>query len=278
MFRQEIADPKIRQNTGDIAMTNHLTAALALATAIFQRLAFAVVLALAIGLTLYSLLAIVALVPFPELALAFGGTAVTDAGHYALFGLTLLAITLCFYLPTNARVMALETSHRSFHMGMHDVARAYAVAHASDRAGTFTLSGEFDSVRERIDFLRRHPDLTDLEPPLLELAAQMSHLSRELADTYSDEKVARARDFLQARQREIADFNDRLDTAKATASEIRGWSQQVDLDEAVARSQLDRLREDLAEVLPELEPLDARDTAEDTEDDKVTPMPRMAAE
>ncbi|GGB13467.1 DNA repair protein [Allosediminivita pacifica] len=255
-------------------MTNHLTAALALATAIFQRLAFAVVLALAIGLTLYSLLAIIALVPFPELALALGGTPVTDAGHYALFGLTLLAITLCFYLPTNARVMALENSHRSFHMGMQDVARAYAVAHASDRAGNFTLSGEFDSVRERIDFLRRHPDLSDLEPPVLELAAQMSHVSRELAETYSEEKVARARDFLIARQREIADFNARLDTAKATASEIRGWTQQVDLDEAVARSQLDRLREDLAEVLPELGPLDARNT----EDDKVMPMPRMAAE
>ncbi len=256
-------------------MTGHLTEALALARAVFQRIAYAAVIVLALGLTGYSLLAALGTLPFPELALSFGGTPVEQAGASALYALTGIALTLCFFLPTNARVMALENSHRSFHMGMTDVARAYAAAHASDRAGNFRLAGEFDSVRERIDFLGRHPDLTDLEPPVLELAAQMSHLSRELAETYSDAKVDRARDFLKSRQREIADFNERLDAAKATASEIRNWTRQVELDESVARAQLDRLRDDLFELLPELAPEPAPATEQDH---KVTHISKIAAE
>ncbi|MFC2968339.1 hypothetical protein [Acidimangrovimonas pyrenivorans] len=71
-------------------------------------------------------------------------------------------------------------------------ARALARAHGGDREGVFALSSEFDSMRERLTHLRKHPDLSGLEPELLELAAQMSHLSRDLARVYSDEKVARA--------------------------------------------------------------------------------------
>ena len=87
---------------------------------------------------------------------------------------------------------------------------------------------------------------------MLEVAAQMSHVSRELAQVYSDSAVNRARDFLTARQQEIADFNARIDEAKAAAVEIRRWAEQVELDEAVALSQLDRLRDELSGLLPEL--------------------------
>ena len=51
-----------------------------------------------------------------------------------------------------------------------------------------------------------HPDLGALEPEILELAAQMSRISQDLAETYSDEKVDRARTFLQQRQQEIDTF------------------------------------------------------------------------
>ena len=64
---------------------------------------------------------------------------------------------------------------------MWDVAQAYQAAHAADRDGVFNLPSEFDSVRERIEHLRRHPDLGRLKPEILELAAQISHESRELA-------------------------------------------------------------------------------------------------
>jgi len=64
------------------------------------------------------------------------------------------------------------------------------------------MSSEFDAVRERLAYLRDHPDLDSLEPQVLELAAQMSHQSRELSDIYNDEKVTRAKTFLKQRQEE----------------------------------------------------------------------------
>ncbi|WP_020040223.1 hypothetical protein [Salipiger mucosus] len=182
----------------------------------------------------------------------FGDQIVPDAGIYVQLGITALAVGLLFFLPANGRIMALETSHRRFHMNMKDVARAYAASHRADREGVFKLPSEFDSVRERIAFLRDHPDLADLEPSVLEVAAQMSHISRELAQTYSDGNVQRARDFLTARQQEIEDFNIRIEEAKAVVNDMRTWHTRVELEESVAEAQLARLLEELDEILPEI--------------------------
>ena len=148
--------------------------------------------------------------------------------------------------------MQLETSHRQFAVGMQDVARAYAAVHAADRAETFQLSSEFDSVRERLAYLRDHPDLSTLEPAVLEMAAQMSHVARDLAEVYSDQKIARARSFLKQRQEEVELFNSRLDQAKAISNEMKHWMHEVELEESVAVAQLERLRDEMQEIMPEL--------------------------
>ncbi|WP_299937760.1 DNA repair protein [uncultured Pelagimonas sp.] len=221
--------------------------------AVFQRIAFGLMIALSLGLAGYSIACAFELAPWLELPLGFGDKIYLEAGKYVQIGVSALCLALCFFLPTNARVMALENSHRKFHMGMTDVAKAYALSHRSDRTGVFEMKGEFDSIRERIAFLRDHPELADLEPSVLELASQMSHVSHELATTYSDNKVARARDFLIARQQEIALFNERLENAKVAATEIRQWSEQVEMEEAIARAQLDRLKAELGDILPQLQ-------------------------
>lgn len=87
---------------------------------------------------------------------------------------------------------------------------------------------------------------------MLELAEQMSHVSQELAQVYSDRNVNRARDFLTARQQEVETFNERLESAKQLVREVRPWMDTIEMEEAVARSQLDRLRDDLREILPEI--------------------------
>lgn len=166
--------------------------------------------------------------------------------------LTALAISICFFLPTNRRIMRLENSHRSFAINMDDVSRAYAAVHAADRANSFRLSSEFDSVRERLSYLRDHPDLSTLEPALLEVAAQMSHISKELATVYADEKIERARTFLKQRQEEIDQFNARLIQAKAISTEMKHWLHEVELEESVASAQLDRLRAEMQEIMPEI--------------------------
>lgn len=113
---------------------------------------------------------------------------------------------------------------------MEDVTRAYMASHAADRAGTFTLSYEFDAVRERIVYMRDHPELENLEPEVLEVAAQMSASARDLAAVYSDEKVARAKTFLQQRHGEIEKQQDRIIRAHHSIAELRQWSQQVEVE------------------------------------------------
>lgn len=207
---------------------------------------------LAAGLVLTSVMAAFGLIPWPQIALFFGGKAVPQAGMWLQLGLTALMVLLLLYLPGNLRIARLERSHRSFAIGMNDVARAYAHAHAADRKGVFTLSSEFDSMRARMDHLRQHPDLRDLEPELLQLAAQMSFETRELARTYSDEKVARAKDFLRQRQADVQALQDRLTIARHTCDELKRWLQDVEAEERKAQAQIKRLEADLKEVLPAL--------------------------
>ncbi|MGR3321986.1 MAG: DNA repair protein [Pseudooceanicola sp.] len=256
----------------------------AAAVRVFQPVAMAALMVLTLALCAAALLAGFGVIARPELPLAWNGAPVDGAGMWLLGGAAVFTLGLCAFLPTNGRIMALERAHRDFSISMHDVARAYHAAHAADRQGAFRLSGEFDAVRERIAFLRAHPDLGALEPEVLEAAAQMSHVSRELADTYSEEKVNRARAFLRQRQEELEDFNDRLDTAKALTHDLRHWVEAVEMEEAVARSQLGRLKAELDDVLPELNLglagiRDAAADAETAEDKRnVVGMMRPAAE
>ncbi len=218
----------------------------------FQRLALVVFALAALALTGASIMAALGLWNWISLDLQYGGEPVENAGMYAQLALTVLAMGLCFFLPTNRRVMQLETSHRQFSVGMQDVARAYAAVHAADRAETFQMSSEFDSVRERLTYLRDHPDLSTLEPAVLEMAAQMSHVARDLAEVYSDEKLARARSFLKQRQEEVELFNSRLTQAKGISTEMKHWLHEVELEESVAVAQLERLRDEMREIMPEL--------------------------
>lgn len=233
-------------------MTATLKSAALLTQSILQRSAFIVFLVSALSLSAATIAAALGRMPWLEFSVAYGGILYGNAGQIAQIGLTVLAVLLCVFLPANARIMALETSHRPFNIGMQDVARAYHAAHAADRAGLFRLSSEFDAVRERLAYLSDNPDLGSLEPDLLEVAAQMSHISRELAEVYSDDRIARARSFLTQRQQEVEAFNARIDQAKQITRELKHWSHEVELEESVAASQLQRLRDDLREVLPEL--------------------------
>ena len=233
-------------------MTGHLRALAFLVQFLLQRLAVVVFALAALALVAVTVLAALGYAPWLGFSVSIGGTEYPQAGMYAQIGLTVLAVLLCFYLPANTRIMRLENSHRRFALGMQDVARAYAVAHSADRDGLFQLSSEFDAVRERLAYLREHPDLENLEPQLLEVAAQMSHISRELAEVYATDKVERARAFLKQRQEEVASFNERLARAKEITNDLKHWVHEVELEESVAASQLQRLQDELRDILPEL--------------------------
>jgi len=219
---------------------------------LMQRLAVLFFAACAAALIVATAMAALGYWAWVEIPFSYDGSVIENAGMYLQIAATILAAGICFYLPANARIMQLENSHRKFSVSMDDVARAYGVVHAADRGRTFQLSSEFDAVRERLAYLRDHPDLSTLEPALLEAAAQMSHISRELAEVYSDDKIGRARDFLKQRQQEVELFNARLDQAKAITTEMKHWLHEVELEESVAAAQLARLSEEMGEILPQL--------------------------
>lgn len=190
--------------------------------------------------------------PWLTFTAAFGDTAYPQAGMITQIVVTIVLASLFFFMPGAKRILSLERSHRSFQLSMEDVARAYHVCHSADRAGVFTMSSEFDAVRERLAYLRDHPDLDSLEPEVMEVAAQMSRQSRELADIYSDEKVRRAKTFLRQRQEEAERQQTLIVEALHAIRDIRKWSQQVELEESVVASQLSQLDEQLQATLPAL--------------------------
>ena len=135
---------------------------------------------------------------------------------------------------------------------MSDVSHAYCQVHAADSAGVFALSGEFESPRARIEHLRKHPDFQHREPELLQLAAQMSVETRDLARAYSDDKVARAKDFLRQRQQEVDALAERLRMARGICDDLRCWLTDINAEEAKAQTQIRLLERDLRDVLPQL--------------------------
>ncbi len=190
--------------------------------------------------------------PWLTLPLTFGELQITAFGMYLQIAVTVLLVAMASMIPTNLRLNALERTHRSFQIDMNDIARAYHLCHTADRSGVFTFSSEFDAVRERLAYLRDHPDLARLESEVLEVAAQMSQQSRHLADVYSNEKVARAKSFLEQRQQEAEDQQEKIVEALHAVHEIGKWAQQVELEESVVASQLAQLDEKLQTALPGL--------------------------
>ena len=205
------------------------------------------------GLFVCTMLSASGILPWPELAISWGGQPVPMAGAIAQIAFTALFLLLMVFLPANARILRLEASHRKFQLSMEDVAKAYAVAHAADRTGVFRLQSEFDAVRERLAFLREHADLGHMEPEILEVAAQMSRVSEELAEVYADEKVERAKAFLQERMTETEALKTRIDRAAGIAADLRRMTDRVEMEEDIVISQVQRLRRDLEALMPAID-------------------------
>ncbi|MDJ1007214.1 MAG: DNA repair protein [Paracoccaceae bacterium] len=200
--------------------------------------------AILLALAGWTALGALGLLPMLSVPATLGGEAF-DAGPALQTGAAVLLLAVLTLTPGLRHIRRLEAAHRDFRVGMEDVTRAYWAAHAADRAGVFTMAREFDAVRERFEFLRRHPNLQDLAPELLELAAQMSTEARDLADIYSDEKVAHAEAMLVERQAEAERLGGLIDRAHEVTRDIRRALGDVELEEDVLRSRIAVLREEL---------------------------------
>lgn len=224
------------------------TSPVTIASYLLQQLCTLVLVLAALSMAALTGAALAGMVPWIGLSVVGPSGEAVEAGMWAQIGLTALLLVLAGYLPGHARIRRLEVTSRDFRLGMEDVARAYAHVHQADRDGVFQTSREFDAMRERMEWMRHHPDLAELEHDVLQIAAQMSIESRELAEIYATDKVDRARSFLAQRQREVEDYRERISMAQATVQEMKRWMQAVSVEEGLAEKQLDRLRKDLAEI------------------------------
>lgn len=233
-------------------MSNSTLAALWRVSSSLQVLAMLSVglLTVALGVTLG--LSLAGLIPGPSITLTLSNGAAYQIGAL-IHGLAfLISLLLVAYMPANWRMRRLEAGHRSFRIGMEDVTRAYQVAHAADRADQFTMHAEYDAVRERLEFLAHHEDLGHLEPEILEVAAQMSRVSEDLAVTYSDKAVERAKSFLAERQSEVARMEERIERALEASRELRLLHDRVSMDEDVAASRRTQLKAELDQLVADI--------------------------
>jgi hypothetical protein len=214
-----------------------------------QKTAVALVVLTALAAVAVTLASAFNLWPWITLPVAWNGVEVPWAGMAAQIGLTAILVLFALTMPAALRVLRLERTHRDFAISMSDVAEAYALCHAADRQGAFTLSREYDAVRERIAYMRQHPRLADLEPAVLTAAAQMSTVSKDLAETYSDEALDRARGFLEERQHEVERFRSQIDTVTEEVNGLRRWLESVELDESICESQLRQLEDQMGETM-----------------------------
>lgn len=259
-------------------MERRVTPTLVILQRSLQLVAITIIALLTMAMTVATVLAIAGVLPWLELPVTVGGTPVENAGVYAQLGLNALLLMLCLYLPSNLRVLRLESSHRDFQLKMEDVANAYWATHRADRTGVFQMKSEFDAVKERLLWLRDHPELHTLEPDVLELAAQMSRQSEELARIYSDEAVAHAREVLEQRIHEANRLESEIERAHAVCRDLRQYVDTVEIEEDVIDSRIARLREDLTETLGKLglaiaDITPANDTAEDSPEVIKLPAP-----
>lgn len=218
----------------------------------FQWISAGILLAATMAAFAATVAGFLGLMPMLNLPLQFGDIVYPQAGAAIQVGLVVILVAICSTLPSGFRVRRLETSHRDFSICMSDVAEAYQLCHAADREGVFNLATEYDAVKDRIMFLRSHPDLRELEPEILEAAAEMSYASRELAEIYSDENVSRARGFLKHREEEIALFEDKIDRALSISRELRRQKEAVEVEEAAMENRLHTLEEEFGGLLNEL--------------------------
>ena len=122
----------------------------------------------------------------------------------------------------------------------------------ADRAETFEIRREFDDIRQRYKYLKGQPGLAEIDDELLTLGAQMSHESRDLAETFSDRRVARVRENLQQRKEDAAALEDRLEKIKTETVGLERLKEDLGISDQELADRIISLQSTLTELqLPE---------------------------
>ncbi|MDA8585873.1 DNA repair protein [Rhodobacteraceae bacterium] len=225
-----------------------LTRYLAQAANFAQLIAFVILGIASLGLLALTGLSASGVLPWLDITATFGATALPWAGPAVQIGFTVLLLILTSFMPASYRVLRLEHSHRRFEIDMDDVTRAYRAAHYADRAETFEVRREFDAIRERFKYLKAEPGIADIDDNLLTIGAQMSEQSRELAETFSDRRVARVRENLVQRQEDANSLEQQLERIKSETAELELMRNDIGITDEELAARIGSLQGDLIEL------------------------------
>ena len=180
--------------------------------------------------------------------------------------MTLLSVSGLYFVAGNPLKQKMLRSR--FEINMEDVGRAYYAAHSADREGVFRLTEQYDSVLERLRWLQQQPDFAELNHEVLVVAAQMSELSRTLAERFSERNVDRAKAFLAEREEQMEAVGTLVSQTIETLTIIRLRTQKLN-EEDVKNATL--LKELDAEFSALLKPLGYQ-LVRPTEADNIVPL------
>ena len=168
--------------------------------------------------------------------------------------LTYSLLSLARLLGGYRFMLEFHLERRDFSLQLEDVQEAFATLFAYDREGVFTLPGEYDAIRERIRAARNHPDLLQMNGEVLEVAAELSYVLRDLAATYSTERVKDARDAIKTAHQRVAELEERVKIIKAVEEEVRREVVPLEMDKSIAESELRRSCHGIADILGRIDP------------------------
>lgn len=175
-----------------------------------------------------------------------------DRGETAVLLVALLCSCIPIAMWAGGQPLRSAEIDRTYQISMDDITRAYAVAHQADRSGIFTLQGEFDGVRARMNVLMQHPELQNLSPELRVVAAQMSQVSRDLARRYNNQAVTDAYTLIEQCEQECARLEALVSQGIEAEAVIRIAVQKLDLRLTTAHSRLQAAEDAINEKLQPL--------------------------
>jgi hypothetical protein len=185
----------------------------------------------------------------PHSRATFGEFTYPQAGMITQIIVTIILIAV-FFMPSAGRIRnPLNVRTRNFRLSMEDVAQAYR-CHTADRSGIFAGS-EVTLCANALRYLRDHPDAGSADLQVLEIAAQMSHQSCELADIYNVWKKSPMQEMFLHQRANRGRASAAADVEAHRPARYHNGPQRVELEEA-SRPSSANFQEQLDATLPPL--------------------------
>lgn len=250
------------------------------AVRIFQVTSVWTLITITILLAVYTLLCLFGFMPWLYVPLQFGQEgAVVDRGTIIQLLLVLVMFSLCYNIPSSARIMRMEVIKHKEHLGLQDIMTATAHLFEEDRNGAFSVTTQFDNITRRIEMLQRHETLDKLSDKHQATAAMISYQVRKFAKKFSKKKVDRANTALQLIRQRLTETETIIADVTPIVNDLASEYNDIVDRERICRARVVAM---LDQIQPLLEQFDLIPQSDDKEEEpsshrEVIALPKTSA-